>query len=217
MLEQYKTVRQFGSKEIIVKKSRFIGFSKPVATREEALVFIEEIKKQHGNATHNCYGYVIGEHDEIQRAFDDGEPTGTAGKPILEVIKHQFLKNTGIVVTRYFGGIPLGAGGLIRAYTEGAVAAIEAAHVIVKVLYQEVYVEIDYTWLSKLESELRRKETRIGDAQFTNRVTLTCLPIMSETEGFMTWITDLTRGQAVIWKGDPAYYTEENKGNNPLC
>ncbi|MEQ7051236.1 YigZ family protein [Paenibacillus alvei] len=208
MLEQYKTLRQFGSKEIVIKKSRFIGYGKPVANEEEAIAFIEEIKKQHWNATHNCSAYVIGERDEIQKASDDGEPSGTAGKPILEVMKNQGLKNTAIVVTRYFGGILLGAGGLIRAYTDGAVAAIEAADAIVKVLHQEVFVEIDYTWLGKLENELRNRETRMGETQFTDRVTLTCLPVVSETERFMAWITDLTQGQAVIRKGDPIYYIE---------
>jgi len=208
MLEQYKTVRQFGSKEIVIKKSRFIGYGKPVANEEEAIAFIEEIKKQHWNATHNCSAYVIGERDEIQKASDDGEPSGTAGKPILEVMKNQGLKNTAIVVTRYFGGILLGAGGLIRAYTDGAVAAIEASDAIVKVLHQEVFVEVDYTWLGKLENELRNRETRMGETQFTDRVTLTCLPVVSETERFMAWITDLTQGQAVIRKGDPIYYIE---------
>jgi len=208
MLEQYKTVRQFGSKEIVIKKSRFIGYGKPVANEEEAIAFIEEIKKQHWNATHNCSAYVIGERDEIQKASDDGEPSGTAGKPILEVMKNQGLKNTAIVVTRYFGGILLGAGGLIRAYTDGAVAAIEASDAIVKVLHQEVFVEVDYTWLGKLENELRNRETRMGETQFTDKVTLTCLPVVSETERFMAWITDLTQGQAVIRKGDSIYYIE---------
>lgn len=208
MLEQYKTVRQFGSKEIIIKKSRFIGYSKPVAAEEEAIAFIEEMKKQHWNATHNCSAYVIGERDEMQKASDDGEPSGTAGRPILEVIKNRGLKHTVIVVTRYFGGILLGAGGLIRAYTEGAAAAIAAADAIVKVLHQEVFVEIDYTWLGKLENELRNKGTRMGKTQFTDKVTLTCLPVVSETDRFMAWITDITLGQAVIQKGDPTYYIE---------
>lgn len=126
MLERYKTVRRAGEKEIVIKKSRFIGHVRPVETEDEAIAFIEEIKKKHWNATHNCSAYMIGERDEIQKQSDDGEPSGTAGKPILEVIKNQGLKNVAIVVTRYFGGIMLGAGGLIRAYTDGAVAAIEA-------------------------------------------------------------------------------------------
>ena len=208
MLERYKTVRQYGSKEIVIKKSRFIGYAKPVESEEEAVAFIEEIKKKHWNATHNCSAYCIGERDEIQKASDDGEPSGTAGKPILEVIKHQGLKNVVIVVTRYFGGIMLGAGGLIRAYTDGAVAAIEGAEAIEKVLHQQVMIEIDYTWLGKLENELRNRETRMGETQFTDKVTLTCLPVVSESDRFIAWITDLTQGQAEIRKEEAVYYIE---------
>ena len=130
MLPRYRTLRREASKEIVIKKSRFIGYGKPVESEAEAAAFIEAIKKKHWDATHNCSAYVIGERDEIQKQSDDGEPSGTAGKPILEVIKAQGLKNTVIVVTRYFGGIMLGAGGLIRAYTDGAVAAIEAAEAV---------------------------------------------------------------------------------------
>ncbi len=107
MLTQYRTVKRFGSAEVVIKKSRFIGYAKPVETEDEAIAFIESIKKEHWNATHNCSAYMIGERDEIQRASDDGEPSGTAGKPILEVIKNQGMKNVAVVVTRYFGGICL--------------------------------------------------------------------------------------------------------------
>lgn len=208
LLERYKTVRQFGSQEIVIKKSRFIGYAKPVKTEAEALEFIEEIKKKHWNATHNCSAYMIGERDEIQKASDDGEPSGTAGKPILEVMKNQGLKDVAIVVTRYFGGIMLGAGGLIRAYTDGAVAAIEGAESIVNVLHQQVFVEVDYTWLGKLENELRNRDTRMGDTTFTDKVTLVCLPVASQSDSFMAWMTDLTQGQAAIRKGDLVYYIE---------
>ncbi|MGZ9583572.1 YigZ family protein [Paenibacillus marinisediminis] len=208
MLERYKTVREFGSKEIVIKKSRFIGYAKPVQTEEDAIAFIEEIKKKHWNATHNCSAYCIGERNEIQKASDDGEPSGTAGKPILEVIKNQGLKNVAIVVTRYFGGIMLGAGGLIRAYTDGAVAAIEGAGAIEKVLHQKVTIEVDYTWLGKLENELRNRGTRMGETQFTDKVTLVSLPVVSESDAFIAWITDLTQGQAVIQKEDSEYHIE---------
>lgn len=208
MLNRYKTVRQQGSKEIVIKKSRFIGFGKPVATEAEAIAFIEEIKKQHWSATHNCSAYMIGERDEIQKQSDDGEPSGTAGKPILEVMKNQGLKNTVIVVTRYFGGIMLGAGGLIRAYTDGAVAAIEAADPIIQVLHQEVIVNVDYTWYGKLENEFHARGVRVGTVDFTDRVVITCLPEAPEAERFTAWITDVTQGQAVITSGESSYYIE---------
>ncbi|MEF2967051.1 YigZ family protein [Paenibacillus sp. M1] len=208
MLERYKTVRGAGEKEIVIKKSRFIGHVKPVESEEEAVGFIEEIKKRHWNATHNCSAYMIGERDEIQKQSDDGEPSGTAGKPILEVIRNQGLKNVAIVVTRYFGGIMLGAGGLIRAYTDGAVAAIEAGEAITRVLHREVFVELDYTWLGKVENELRNRGIRTGETAFADKVTLLCLPEDGEAEAFRDWMTDMTQGQAVMREGNKVYFIE---------
>lgn len=208
MLDRYKTVRQAGSKEIVIKKSRFIGHVMPVETEEEAVAFIEEIKKKHWNATHNCSAYMIGERDEIQKQSDDGEPSGTAGKPILEVIRNQGRKNVAIVVTRYFGGIMLGAGGLIRAYTDGAVAAIESGEPITRVLHREIFVELDYTWLGKVENELRNRDVRMGETNFADTVTLTCLPLDGDAESFMTWMVDLTQGQSLITEGERLYFIE---------
>ena len=208
MLEQYRTVRSPGSREIVIRKSRFIGHVMPVETEEEAVRFIEDIKKKHWNATHNCSAYMIGERDEIQKQSDDGEPSGTAGKPILEVIRNQGVKNVAIVVTRYFGGIMLGAGGLIRAYTDGAVQALEAGEVITRVLRREVFVEIDYTWLGKAENELRGRGYVTGETDFTDKVKLTILPRNEESDDFVAWMTDLTQGQAVITEGRRLYRSE---------
>jgi len=205
MLSRYKTVKQLGIDEIVIKKSRFIGHAKPVATEEEAVQFIESIKKEHWSATHNCSAYMIGERDEIQKQSDDGEPSGTAGKPILEVIKNQGLKNVAVVVTRYFGGIMLGAGGLIRAYTDGAVAGLAAAVPVYQVLHKEVSIEIDYTWHGKVENELRNRDTMMGETMFTDKVTLTCLPLAEEAESFIAWMTDVTQGKAVIIPGAERY------------
>ncbi|TVX98239.1 YigZ family protein [Cohnella terricola] len=208
MLAKYSTVRQFGLDEIVIKKSRFIGHAKPVESEEEAVAFIEEIKKKHWDATHNCSAYLIGERDQFQKALDDGEPSGTAGKPILEVIKNRGLKNVVVVVTRYFGGIMLGAGGLVRAYTDGAVVGIDAADPIVKVLHREVIVDVDYTWYGKLENELRGRGLRVGDVSFTDRVRVLCLPEAGEAERFQAWITDITQGQALIELGEERYFIE---------
>lgn len=208
MLPKYATVRQYGESEIVIKKSFFIGHAKPVESEEEAVRFVEEIKKRHWNATHNCSAYVVGERDEHQKALDDGEPSGTAGKPILEVIKNRGLKNTAVVVTRYFGGIMLGAGGLVRAYTDGAVAGIDAAGPIVKALHKEVIVDLDYTWYGKLENELRGRNARVGDVSFTDRVRVVCLPEIAEAERFAAWITDLTQGQADLTLGEERYFIE---------
>ncbi|WP_168121049.1 YigZ family protein [Paenibacillus sp. HB172176] len=208
MLSRYATVRGEASKEIVIKRSRFIGYAKPVETEAEAVAFIEEIKRMHRTASHNCSAYVVGERDQYQKASDDGEPSGTAGKPILEVIKNKGLKNIVVVVTRYFGGIMLGAGGLVRAYTDGAVAGIEAAEEIMLVLHREVLVAVDYTWYGKLENELHNRGTRIGGTDFTELVSVRCLPAADEAETFIAWMTDLTQGQAVITEGELNYYIE---------
>src|SRR5690606_14931512 len=160
--------------EIIIKRSRFIGHAKPVHSVDEAEQFIEQIRKQHSTATHNCYAYVVGVRGQSQKFSDDGEPGGTAGQPITEVSKHRNMINIAVVVTRYFGGIMLGAGGLVRAYTDGAVAGIEAAQPVTRKRHQEVLVTVDYTWLGKLENELRNREMLLGETSFTDKVTLRC-------------------------------------------
>jgi uncharacterized YigZ family protein len=205
MISHYKTIQAYGAAETIIKKSRFIGHAKPIQSEEEAVQFIAAIKKEHASATHNCSAYVFGERDQIQKQSDDGEPSGTAGKPILEVIKHQELKNIAVVVTRYFGGIMLGAGGLIRAYTDGAVAGIEAAGPIYMVNHRQVLVEVDYTWYGKLENEFRNRSVLLGETQFTDKVTVACYPLEADTETFENWITDITQGQSVITTGESEY------------
>ena len=157
MLKTYRTVKEFGQDEIVIEKSTFIGYAKPVTDEDEALAFIQEIKKKHRDATHNVPAYVLGEHNDIQRCNDDGEPSGTAGVPVLEVLKKEDVRDVAVVVTRYFGGIKLGAGGLVRAYTKGAKIALEAAGLITKVLYQVIVVSVDYTMLGALQNQLRLK------------------------------------------------------------
>lgn len=208
MLQRYRTVRKEASQEVVIKRSRFIGYAKPVSSEEEAVAFIEEIKRLHRQATHNCSAYMVGERDQFQKASDDGEPSGTAGKPILEVIKNKGLKNVAVVVTRYFGGIMLGAGGLVRAYTDGAVAGIEAAEEIEYVLHQEVRITLDYTWYGKLENELRNKGTRLGTVDFTDQVSVVCLPEAEQAEKFVEWAIDFTQGKAQIELGEQSYYID---------
>ncbi|MDP5276275.1 YigZ family protein [Chengkuizengella axinellae] len=204
-LDSFKTLNQSGEAEVVIKKSRFIGHAKPVTSEDEALEFIAKIRKDHSAATHNCFAYMVGERDQFQKQSDDGEPSGTAGKPILEVIKNQGLKNVAVVVTRYYGGIMLGAGGLIRAYTEGAVVGIEAAQLIYKKLHQEVSVEVDYTWHGKVENELRNRDVMIDDILFSDKVTLVCLPLAAEAEKFIENMVDFTQGQGKVTQGETRY------------
>ncbi|MFQ9448390.1 MAG: IMPACT family protein [Christensenellales bacterium] len=127
----YKTLREENSAEFIINKSRFIGYGCPCETEEEALAFLARIRQKHKDATHNCYAYIIGLNSGIMRYSDDGEPGGTAGMPIIEVMKARGVVNCAVVVTRYFGGILLGAGGLVRAYAQGSKTALDAAGVVV--------------------------------------------------------------------------------------
>ncbi|WP_128896183.1 YigZ family protein [Longirhabdus pacifica] len=208
--ERYLAVKEASQTEIVIKKSRFICHAKPVSTEEEAMQFIESIRKNHWSATHNCFAYCIGQNDQLQKQSDDGEPSGTAGKPILEVIKNKRIKNVAIVVTRYFGGIMLGAGGLIRAYASGASAALESAGIIEKALHQQVTVTMDYTLLGKVENEVRNRNMMTEETLFTDKVTLICLPFYSEADNVIKWMTELTQGKAEIEKGKSYYIDHEH-------
>ena len=169
-MKTYKTLHGFGSDEYIVEKSTFIGYAKPIKSEEEAVEFINEIKKKHKDATHNVWAYTVGETMNIQRYSDDGEPQGTAGIPTLEVIKKEDLRDVVVVVTRYFGGIKLGAGGLVRAYTKGAKVGIEAAQIIEKVKYKEVGITIDYNQIGKVQNEIMNMGYTIKDTLYTDKV-----------------------------------------------
>ncbi len=205
MLQQYKTVAGYGEDEIVIERSRFIGYAQRVTSEEEATAFIAMIKKKHWDATHNCSAFVIGENDQIQRSSDDGEPSGTAGKPILECIKKNGCKDTVVVVTRYFGGIKLGAGGLVRAYTAGTVTALKAAGIVIHQLHHNISVRVDYTWWGKVENELRIGQQRVKQTDFTDRVTVHLLLPDGEEEGFVSRMIDLTNGQAEIGRGEKEY------------
>src|SRR5690606_1920802 len=205
MLPNYFTVKEHGEHEIVIQKSRFIAHVKRAETEEEAQNFIQEIKKQHWNATHNCSAYMIGEHDQIQKANDDGEPSGTAGVPMLEVLKKRNLKDTVVVVTRYFGGIKLGAGGLIRAYGKATSEGINAVGVVERKLMAIMHVKADYTWLGKLENEIRSSQYLLKEIHYSDLVEVEVYVEDAQTEAFSEWITELTNGQAAITVGKSEY------------
>lgn len=205
MLSNYLTVKGFGSEEVIIQKSRFIGYVQRAETEEEAQAFIQQIKKKHHDATHNCSAYLIGEHDQIQKANDDGEPSGTAGVPILEVLKKQHLKDTVVVVTRYFGGIKLGAGGLIRAYGGTTSEALKATGIVRRQLMQGFAVAIAYPLLGKLENALRQSPYILEDIQYTDHVECIVFVTDGETAAFKDWIIELTNDQATISELDVKY------------
>ncbi|MFJ7728270.1 YigZ family protein [Neobacillus sp. NPDC097160] len=205
MLPRYHTVKQTGEHEIIIQKSRFIAHIKRAETENEAQKFIQAMKKQHWDATHNCSAYLIGEHDQIQKANDDGEPSGTAGVPILEVLKKRKLKDTVVVITRYFGGIKLGAGGLIRAYGKATSEGLDAVGIVERKLTQIINVKIDYTWLGKIEKELRASEYTIREIHYLDTVEVETYVDKSHAPAFMEWMVELTNGQCTMEKGETVY------------
>lgn len=198
MRADYQTVYPYGESEYTIQKSRFLTYVKRTETEEEALEFISEIKKLHHNATHNCSAYMIGAHDEIQKANDDGEPSGTAGVPMLEVLKKQMLKDTTVVVTRYFGGIKLGSGGLIRAYGRATSEGIAATGVVERRLHDVMKVAIDYTWLGKVENEVRQSTYPLKDIIYAEDVEIIVYVPHAEISTFSEWITEITNGQSKI-------------------
>ncbi|MGN8647392.1 YigZ family protein [Gracilibacillus sp. HCP3S3_G5_1] len=205
MLNHYFTVKPEGSDEQIIQKSRFIGYVRRVTSEKEAQQFIQEIKNKHADATHNCSAYMIGEHDQIQKANDDGEPSGTAGVPILEVLKKRQLKDTAVVVTRYFGGIKLGAGGLIRAYSSTTSLAINSTGVVERKRMKKFLVTINYTLLGKVENELRQSPYLLEEMEYVENVTFHVRTPVGVERTFIDWITNLTSGSAEIKEGEDSY------------
>lgn len=206
MLLNYYTVKTAGEHEIVIEKSKFVAQIKRVTTEEEAQAFIQEIKKKHWNATHNCSSYLIGEHNQIQKANDDGEPSGTAGVPMLEVLKKRNLKDTVVVVTRYFGGIKLGAGGLIRAYGKAVSEGLNAIGVVERRLMRVMHTKIDYTWLGKIENELRAHTNfLLKEIHYMDNVEIETFVAEEMKASFVEWMTELTNGQAEITEGETEY------------
>ncbi|HHW36300.1 MAG TPA: YigZ family protein [Bacillales bacterium] len=206
MLLQYYTVKNAGEHEIVIEKSKFVAQITRATTEGEAQTFIQEIKKKHWDATHNCSAYLIGEHNQIQKANDDGEPSGTAGVPMLEVLKKRDLKDTVVVVTRYFGGIKLGAGGLIRAYGKAVSEGLNAIGIVERQLMRVMHTKVDYTWLGKIENELRSHPSFIlKEIHYLDMVEFETYVAAEMKESFVDWMTELTNGQAEIFEGETEY------------
>lgn len=210
MNNTYRTIYKYGEDEIIINKSRFIGYAKPIELEQDALNFIEEIKSKHRDATHNVYAYVYGEDNNIQRFSDDGEPSGTAGIPVLEVIKKEDLRNVVVVVTRYFGGIKLGTGGLIRAYTKGAKIGLESGIIIEKVLHHKLKIRIDYTLYGMIENYLMTKGYLIDEIVYDDQVNIYVYVKYLEVDSFKKQIVDLTSNNVIIEYIDNEYIPMKN-------
>ena len=193
-MTEYKTIKSASSDEFIVKKSRFIGYVKPVKTQEEALEFIAEIKSKHWDATHNVYAYTLKEGG-IRRFSDDGEPQGTAGIPSLDVLLKEEVVDCCVVVTRYFGGIMLGAGGLVRAYSHGAKIALDAGGIITMSLCKIVKVKSDYNFYGRLVPLICEEGGIVEDTQFTDNVEVTFRIPEDKVPFFESRLVDVSCGK----------------------
>ena len=191
-MEEYLVPTDFGEDEFYEKKSHFIGRVWPVETEEEALARIQEMKKQHYDATHNCWAYII--KDGAVRFSDDGEPGGTAGMPMLQVLQREGLYNIVCVVTRYFGGILLGAGGLVRAYTKGAKIAVDAAGRSMKRVWTALYIPIPYSYYERVKLEVEAFGGILRDTQFGADIELEVLMPEAQAQPFLDRLTDLSAG-----------------------
>ena len=209
-MDEYLVPTDFGEDEFIEKKSRFIGRLWPVETEEAALEKIQQMKKQHYDATHNCWAYII--RDGAVRFSDDGEPGGTAGMPMLQVLQREGLYNCVCVVTRYFGGILLGAGGLVRAYAQGSKTALDAAGVVVMEKSARHMVEVDYSTWQRLEYFLRSAPVIIEHTEFGASVVCTLMVRKTDEENLLSEITRVTDGTAETLPEDELFYPWPDSG-----
>ena len=206
-LTEYKTIYEGGIGEITEKKSRFIATVRPVETEEDALAFLEEMKKKYWDARHNCYVYSVGTNREFTRCSDDGEPSGTAGRPMLDVILGEDIYNVAVVVTRYFGGVLLGTGGLVRAYSKAVQEGLAASTVILKQKGIVLQITTDYTGIGKIQYIAGERSLPILDSEYTDRVVLKLLVPVQEIGSVENVITEGTNGRAQLEQDGECYYS----------
>lgn len=205
-MKPIKILYEGGEGELIEKKSRFIATVRPVETEEEALSFIAEMKKKYWNATHNCFAFVIGENQNLQRCSDDGEPQGTAGRPMLDVLLGEEIHNAAVVVTRYFGGTLLGTGGLVRAYSKSVQEGLKNSVVIEKQQGFLVKMNTDYNGVGKIQYILGKRKIQITASEYAADVTLEALVPEEELKGMKEEITEATSGRTIYKEETPALY-----------
>lgn len=196
-MERYRTIKNQAADEFVERRSRFIGHAKPVQTEEEAISFIQELKSKHWDANHNVYAYILREGN-ISRYSDDGEPQGTAGVPVLEVIRKSGVCDAVVVVTRYFGGILLGAGGLVRAYSHGAKLALDAAGIVTMRLCDLCQCRCDYNQYGRVSAVVASAGGSIQDTEFTDTVTLQFILPQEDTPRLQKLLLDATSGSVSL-------------------
>ena len=203
----YKVVFEGGQGEIEEKKSRFIAYVEPVDTEEEAAAFIEKIKKMNWNATHNCSAAVIGENNEFSRCNDDGEPSGTAGKPMLEVLLGEEVHNVAVVVTRYFGGTLLGTGGLVRAYQKAVKEGLKNSKITEKIIGYKIQITTDYNGIGKLQYITAQSGMHTVGTKYSDIVEMTVMVPENKKDAFLDSVTESTAGKAEITISEPISYS----------
>lgn len=205
--EIHNIIKEPGSSEIVVNKSRFIGYLAPVSDAEEAESIITSVRKKYNDARHNCWAYIIMDEKGIfKKCSDDGEPSGTAGRPMMAVLEGASLVNVVCVVTRYFGGVLLGTGGLVRAYTDAAAQALASCAPVPIRPGKRVDIRCDYPDEGAIRRLLEAEEYTITDTGYTEKVMLKVLGPEEKAEALMARITDMTGGKAVCEAGESVYY-----------
>ena len=201
-----KILYQGGSGEIVEKKSRFIATLEKIETEEDALAFIAKMKKQYWDARHNCYAFVVGKNQELQRCSDDGEPNGTAGRPMLDVLLREELHNMAFVVTRYFGGTLLGTGGLVRAYQKAVHEGLKNSIVIEKMLGRILTIETDYNGIGRIQYILAQQQISTLESSYTDKVEIKVMVPVDKLEPLRESITEGTNGTACFQIGEPVAF-----------
>ncbi len=205
MQEQYRTVARAGVHEVEINKSRFLCTLAPAATEQEAQEAVQRVRREHPTATHNCYAYVIGADAEVQRASDDGEPGGTAGVPMLQMLLRRDVRYAVAVVTRYYGGVKLGAGGLIRAYGGVVGEALDAIGTVTRRRFRLATVTVDHQRAGKLENDLRATGRIVREVRYAEDVTIEIALPEADLDAFRAWLADASAGTATVEPGGETY------------
>ncbi|OMI34614.1 YigZ family protein [Streptomyces sparsogenes] len=214
MQERYRTVAREGVHEIEISKSRFLCSLAPAATEQEAQDFVRRVRGEHPAATHNCYAYVIGADGGVQKASDDGEPGGTAGVPMLQMLLRREVRYVVAVVTRYYGGVKLGAGGLIRAYGGGVGEALDALGTVTRERFRLATVTVGHERAGRLENDLRATGRAVREVRYAEAVTIELGLPDADVDAFRAWLADATAGTATLELGGEAY--QDAPGGRPV-
>ena len=206
-METYRFVYEGGQGEIEEKKSRFIATVKEIQNEDDALAFLAQMRKKYWDARHNCFAYVAGDNHQLQRCSDDGEPAGTAGRPMLDVLLRENIHNCIVVVTRYFGGTLLGTGGLVRAYQKAVQEGLAASTILERRPGVQITIHTDYNGVGKIQYLLAREQVTVMDSRYTDKVSMDVMVPLEKKEQLLTDITEGTNGTARFEEKEPVSYT----------